>query len=116
MARVVGASSDDLVTAGREDAAHHLRTLEQVRDLRQRIAAIPGLGSIGAQVLSGSDGEELLPLIAAGLDAIEGSDLPKAAKRDLTGIFTSNLIHDAARRHNELLLILRLAAADSDPG
>ena len=116
MARVVGASSDDLVTAGREDAAQHLRTLEQVRDLRQRIAAIPGLGSIGAQVLSGSDVEELLPLIAAGLDAIEGSDLPKAAKRDLTGIFTGNLIHDAARRHNELLLILRLAASGSDPG
>ena len=115
MARVVGASSDDLVASGREDAARQLSALDQGRDLRQRIAAIPGLGSIGAQALSGSGGEELLPLIAAGLDAIEGSDLPKAAKRDLTGIFTDNLIHDAARRHNELLLILRLAAAGSDP-
>jgi transcriptional regulator with XRE-family HTH domain len=115
MARVVGASSDDLVASGREDAARQLHTLEQRRDLRQRIAAIPGLGAIGAQALSGTDGEELFPLIVGGLDAIEGSDLPKAAKRELTGIFVDNLIHDTARRHSELLLILRLATTGSDP-
>src|ERR1022692_1982781 len=57
MVRIVGASSDDIVAAGREDAAHQLRTLEQGRDLRQRIAAIPGLGAIGAQALSRTEGD-----------------------------------------------------------
>jgi transcriptional regulator with XRE-family HTH domain len=115
MARIVGASSDDLVASGREDAARQLRTLEQGRNLRRRIAAIPGLGAIGAQALSGTDGKELLPLIAAGLDAIEGSDLPKAVKQELTSMFVDNLIHDTARRHGELLLVLRLATTGSDP-
>ena len=88
----------------------------QERDLRRRIAAIPGLGTIGAQALSGTDGEELLPLIAAGLDAIERSDLPKTAKRELTSMFVDNLIHDAARRYSELLLMLRLATTGSQSG
>jgi transcriptional regulator with XRE-family HTH domain len=116
MARVVGASADDLAAAGREDAARQLRNVDQERDLRQRIAAIPGLGVIGTSALSGTDNTELLPLIAAGLDAIERSDLPKTAKRELTSMFVDNLIHDTARRHSELLLMLRLAATGSHPG
>ncbi len=110
MARVVGVSADDLAAAGRPDAAGQLRALDQERDLRQRIAAIPGLGAIGALSLPDTHGKDLLPLIAAGLDAIEGSDLPKTARRELTSLFVDNLIHDAARRHSELLLMLRLAA------
>lgn len=86
------------------------------RDLRQRIAAIPGLGAIGTQALSGTDGAELMPLIAAGLDAIECSELPKTAKRDLTSMFIDNLIHDTARRHSELLLMLRLATSGDHTG
>jgi transcriptional regulator with XRE-family HTH domain len=113
MARVAGASAGDLAAAGRADAARQLRTADQDRDLRQRIAAIPGLGTITAQSLSGPDGAGLLPLIAAGLDAIEHSDLPTAAKRELTTMFAGNLIHDTARRHTELLLLLRLAASGS---
>jgi len=50
-------------------------------------------------------------LIAAGLDAIERSDLPRPARRELTGMFVDNLVRDAARRHGELLLVLRLASA-----
>jgi transcriptional regulator with XRE-family HTH domain len=115
MARAVGASADDLAGAGRPDAARQLRTLDQERDLRQRIAAIPGLGAIGAQSLSDTDGKDLLPLIAAGLDAIERSDLPKTARRELTSLFVGNLIHDATRRHSEMLLLLRLAAGASQP-
>jgi transcriptional regulator with XRE-family HTH domain len=116
MARVVGASADDLAAAGREDAGRQLRTLDQERDLRLRIAAIPGLGTIGTQALSGTDGAELMPLIAAGLDAIECSELPKTAKRDLTSMFIDNLIHDSARRHSELLLMLRLATSGNHTG
>jgi len=115
MARVVGASADDLAAAGRDDAASCLRSLEQDRDLRSRIASIPGLGIIGAQPLTGTDGSELLPLIAAGLDAIDHSSLPGTAKRQLTGMFVDNLIHDTARRHSELVLMLRLAATGSHP-
>lgn len=119
MARVAGASADDLVAAGRPDAARQLRAVEQERDLRQRIAAIPGLGVIGAQLPPDTDGKELLPLIAAGLDAIERSGLPGTARRELTSTFAGNLIHDATRRYSELLLLLRLAAGASrarEPG
>jgi len=115
MARVVGASADNLAAAGREDAARQLRTVDREHDLRQRIAAIPGLGTISGQSLSGTDGTELLPLIADGLDAIEHSELPKTAQRELTSMFLDNLIHDTARRHNELLLMLRLATTGSNP-
>ena len=48
-------------------------------------------------------------MIAAGLDEIERSDLPRNAKRELTSFFVANLIHDATRRRSELQLILRLA-------
>ncbi len=119
MARVAGASADDLVAAGRPDAARQLRAVEQERDLRHRIAAIPGLGVIEAQLPPDTDGKDLLPLIAAGLDAIERSDLPCTARRELTSTFVDNLIHDATRRYSELLLLLRLAAGASqaeEPG
>ena len=116
MARIVGVGADDLAAAGREDAARQLRAFEQDRGLRQRIAAIPGLGALtGLQLPSQSD-EELLPLIAAGLDAIDHSDLPKTTKREVTSLFVDNLIHDATRRYSELLLMLRLAAGGSQPG
>jgi transcriptional regulator with XRE-family HTH domain len=111
MARVVGASGPELAAVGREDASHQLRAIEQERELRRRITAIPGLGTLGSHPLTGADGKELLPLIAEGLDAIEHSGLPHAAKRELTGMFVDNLINDAARRHSELQLILRLVAA-----
>ena len=50
MARVAGASADDLVAAGRPDAARQLRAVEQERDLRHRIAAIPGLARVSPVV------------------------------------------------------------------
>jgi transcriptional regulator with XRE-family HTH domain len=111
MARVVSANGDDLITAGRQDAADRLTASEREGTIRQRLAAIPGLGAIGPHVLTSADGHELLPLVSSGLDAIENSDLPTATKRDLSALYVDNLIHDAARRHSELLLILRLAAA-----
>jgi transcriptional regulator with XRE-family HTH domain len=113
MAHAVGASADDLAAAGREDAARQLRDQDQDQNLRRRLAAIPGLGTIGAQGLASPDGQELLPLIAASLDAIDRSDLTTTAKRELTAMFTAGLIHDAVRRHNELLLMLRLATTAS---
>lgn len=116
MAHVVSVSADDLAAAGREDAADQLRTLDREGTMRQRLAAIPGLGPIGTQALTSADGQELLPLIASGLDAIENSDLPGPGKRDLTAMFVGNLIHDTARRHSELLLILRIATNSSRPG
>jgi transcriptional regulator with XRE-family HTH domain len=108
MAAVVGASAEDLIAAGREDAARELRTAERERSLRKGLAAIPGIGSIGLQPLTGTGGEELLPIVAAALNAIEEGPLSPVTKRDLTGMFVDNLIHDAARRHAELLLVLRL--------
>ncbi len=115
MARVVGATPGDLTTAGRPDAAGRLQAMASDQDMRQRLQAIPGLGTLPADLPTASDGQELLPLIAAGLDAIEHSGLPKATQRDLTTMFTGNLIHDATRRHTELLLILRLATTASHP-
>jgi transcriptional regulator with XRE-family HTH domain len=116
MARTVGVSAEELAVAGREDAAQQLRTLEHGRGLRTRISAIPGLGVVGTHPLTGTDGAELLPLIAEGLDAIEHSNLPKGAKRELTSMFVDNLIHDAVRRHTELLLMLRIATGDVRSG
>jgi transcriptional regulator with XRE-family HTH domain len=109
MARTIGVGADELAAAGREDAPRQLHTLDRDRDLRQRIAAIPGLGAIGAQALSGTDGQEVPTLIAAGLDAIDRTDLPGTAKREITRMFVDNLIHDTARRHAKLLFVLRLA-------
>jgi transcriptional regulator with XRE-family HTH domain len=110
MAHIVGASAAELASAGRGDAARELRDTSRDRLLRQRIAAIPGLGAIAGQAASTPAGHrELLPLIANGLDAIADSDLPAPAKQQLTSLFADNLRHDAARRYEELLLILRLA-------
>jgi len=111
MARTIGMSPEELAAAGRQDAAQALSALEQDHGLRQRITAIPGLGAIITAPLAAADGQELLPLIASGLDAIERSDLPKATRRELTAMFVDNLLHDAARRRTELLLILRLATS-----
>ena len=113
MAHVVGVSAEELSAAGRDDAGRALRALQEEGDLRQRITAIPGLGAIIPPV---PDSQELLSLIASGLEAIEHSPLPKAAQRELTGMFVDNLCHDAARRHTELLLVLRVAAADRQAG
>lgn len=110
MAQVAGVSADDLAAAGRADAADELRALGQQRELRHRLAAVPGLGAIG-ELLPSAGSAELLPLIAAGLDEIERSDLPMNAKCELASFFVANLIHDATRRHSELLLMLRLAAS-----
>jgi transcriptional regulator with XRE-family HTH domain len=109
MAQVAGVSADDLAAAGRADAAAELRALGQQREMRHRLAAVPGLGAIG-ELLPSADSDELLPLIAAGLDEIEHSDLPLNAKRELTSFFVASLIHDATRRRSELMLMLRLAA------
>jgi transcriptional regulator with XRE-family HTH domain len=108
MAQVAGVSADDLAAAGREDAADELRALGQRQDMRHRLAAVPGLAAIG-DLLPSAGSEELMPLIAAGLDEIERSDLPRNAKRELASFFVANLIHDATRRRSELQLLLRLA-------
>jgi hypothetical protein len=78
--------------------------------LGERLAAVPGLGFLAAQLRSetGVRGE-LLPLVAGGLDAIHGSNLSMRTKNEITGLFIDNLRHDATRRRNELLLMLRLA-------
>ena len=116
MAQVVGVSADDLAAVGRHDAADQLQAFAQERHLRQRIAAIPGLGALTVQPVPDAVGGELLSLISLSLDAIEHSDLPKTAKRDLTSLFAENLIHDTSRRYNELLLMLRLATGHSQSG
>jgi transcriptional regulator with XRE-family HTH domain len=110
MARVVGASAADLAAVGREDAARQLQAFEQQRGLQRRLTAVPGLGALTGPPLPDVGREELLPVIAAGLDAIEHSALPSSAQRELTSMFVDNLIHDARRRHTELILMLRLAA------
>lgn len=109
MATIVGATADDLASAGREDAARELRNLDRDQNLRRRMAAIPGLGKIGKQKLLSSDGQELLPMIARGLDAIGDSRLHDRAKHELSALFIDNLVHDAARRTDELLLMIRIA-------
>ena len=116
MARAVGATADELAGTGRDDAARQLRTLDQDRDLRRRIAAVPGLGAFAGLSLPGTDGTELLPLIAAGLDAIDASSLPAAARHELSSLFAYNLLHDAARRYSELQLMLRIATSGSQSG
>lgn len=113
MADSVGATPDELIAAGRPDAAAHLRDADTARDMRRRIAAIPGLGDIGHWRPPAAEGGELLPLIATSLDAITSSGLPASAVKELTSFYIQNLIHDAARRHDELLLMLRLAAGSA---
>ncbi len=109
MASVVGVTTTELAAAGREDAARHLTEMNRGKDLRRRIAAVPGLGFIGDQQLASTDGKELLPMSAASLDEIGTSPLPVKAKQELTALFVDNLIRDAARRTDELRLMLRIA-------
>lgn len=111
MARAVGASAAELAASGRQDAADVLLDKDRDDSLRRRIAAIPGLGILDPRAALLPDGQELLPLIAAALDDIDDSGLQPAAQRELTDMFIASLIHDTARRHAELQLILSLAAA-----
>ncbi len=108
MAQVIGVTPDDLTNAGRHDAACELHDAANRHHLRSRLSAIPGLGSLARELTRRQPHRELLPLVARGLDAIDDSKLPERAKRELTALFTSNLLHDATRRNDELLLILRL--------
>ena len=57
MAAIVGVSADELAGAGREDAARQLTELDRSHDLRRRVATIPGLGMIGKQDLSATNGQ-----------------------------------------------------------
>jgi transcriptional regulator with XRE-family HTH domain len=112
MAQVVGIGPDELTAAGREDAAHHLRSAAKDRSLWQRIAAVPGLGTFANEATGTRAGAaELLPIVARGLYAIEDSKLPARTKQQLTDLFADNLRHDATRRYDEMLLIIRLAEA-----
>lgn len=117
MAMAVGVSADELAAAGRDDAAAQLRSAARRQVLGKRLAAIPGLGFLAGQLCpeTGARGE-LLPLIASGLDAIDASTLGTRTKNEITGVFIDNLRHDATRRHNELLLMLRLAEGASPAG
>jgi len=109
MARTVGVTSDQLAGVGREDAARELRNLDRDQDLRRRMAAVPGLGTVRQHKVLSTDGQELLPLIAVALDAIERSELGSKASQELTALFVDNLIHDVGRRVDELRLMLRIA-------
>jgi transcriptional regulator with XRE-family HTH domain len=110
MAKAVGAGADELAAAGRDDAARQLRSVTRQQVLGQRLAAIPGLGFLaGPPRPEAGPGGELLPLVASGLDAIDASTLSARTKNQITGLFVDNLRHDTTRRHNELLLMLRLA-------
>jgi transcriptional regulator with XRE-family HTH domain len=116
MANAIGVTADELAAAGREDAARELRDTASQKRLRERLAAIPGLGALAGNASDLARGSELLPLVARGLDAIEDSKLPARTKHELAALFTSNLLHDATRRHDELILILRLAEATRPRG
>lgn len=54
-----------------------------------------------------------MAVVASGLDAIDASRLSIRTKNAITGLFIDNLRHDATRRCNELLLMLRLAEGAS---
>jgi transcriptional regulator with XRE-family HTH domain len=110
MATVIGVSPEELAAAGRDDAADQLRSASRQQQLGERLADIPGLGFLAGHLRPEADARsELLPLIASGLDAIDASKLSTRTKNQITGLFIDNLRHDATRRHNELLLTLRLA-------
>jgi transcriptional regulator with XRE-family HTH domain len=110
MATAVSVGADELAAAGRDDAAAQLRSASRQQALGQRLAAIPGLGFLTGQLRPEAVARsDLLPLIASGLDAIDASKLSTRTKNEITAVFIDNLRHDATRRHNELLLLLRLA-------
>jgi len=114
MAAAVGIGPDELEEAGREDAADQLRSATRQQMLGERLAAVPGLGFLVGHLRpeAGARGE-LLPLVAGGLDAIDVSNLSRRTRNEITGVFIDNLRHDATRRCNELLLMLRLAEGAS---
>jgi hypothetical protein len=115
---VVGATPDELSAAGRDDAASELRVSAGQKLLRQRLAAVPGLGVLPESIPYEPDGiqGELLPLLARGLETIDKSPLAGAAKQELAELLAANLLHDTIRRYNELLLVIRLAEnAGSQP-
>ena len=119
MAAAVGATAEELSAAGRPDAADRLRSAGRQHQLGERLAGIPGLGFLARQAQpDAAAGADLLPLIASGLDAIDASDLSTRTRNQISGLFIDNLRHDATRRHNELLLMLRLAeqATPPEPG
>lgn len=106
MAAAVGVSADELTAAGRDDAAGLLRSATR-QQLGERH---PGLGTLAGQLGQEASAQaELFPLVASGLDAIDASQLSARTRNQITGLFIGNLRHDAARRHHELLLMLRLA-------
>ena len=116
MAAAVGVTAEDLTAAGRADAAGQLTSATQEQQLSDRLATIPGLGSVARQVHPENGIRfDLLPLIAMGLDTIDASKLTTRVKREITSLFLDNLRHDATRRHNELLLMLRLAEGAPPP-
>jgi transcriptional regulator with XRE-family HTH domain len=117
MAAAVGVTAEELTAAGRADAARQLTSATQEQQLGDRLAAIPGLGSVASQVHSENGiRSDLLPLIASSLDTIDASQLTTRIKSEITALFLDNLHHDATRRHNELLLMLRLAEGAPPPG
>ncbi len=119
MAAAVGVGADDLAAAGRNDAADQLRSADRQQMLGERLATVPGLGFLAGQLRPevGAQGE-LVPVIARALDTIDASSLAARTKNEITSLFIDNLRHDATRRCNELLLVLRLAegASASDRG
>jgi transcriptional regulator with XRE-family HTH domain len=117
MARAIGVGADQLAAAGRDDAAVQLTLATRQQMLGERLAAVPGLGFLAGHLRPEAQGE-LLPIVGTGLDAIYASDLSTRTKNEITGVFIDNLRHDATRRFNELLLMLRLAegASASDRG
>jgi transcriptional regulator with XRE-family HTH domain len=110
MAAAIGVTAGELAAAGRDDAADRLRSATRQQQLGDRLAGIPGLGFLARQVRPENGARaDLLPLVASGLDAIDASTLSARTRNQITGLFIDNLRHDAARRHHELLLMLRLA-------
>jgi len=110
MAAAVGVSAGELTAAGRDDAAGQLRSATRQQQLGERLASIPGLGILAGQLGQEAGVQaELLPLVGSGLDAVDASQLSARTRNQITGLFIANLRHDAARRHYELLLMLRLA-------
>lgn len=109
MAQTLSIPPAELAAAGRQDAADILLASQQHQSLGRRLAQVPGLGDLRWLPEPTANASELLPAIAAALDQIESADLPNPAKHDLTTMLVANLTHDIARRHHELLIILRLA-------
>jgi hypothetical protein len=110
MAAAIGVCADELAAAGREDAAGQLRSATREQMIGERLAAVPGLGFLAGQLRPEANARgELLPVVSTGLDAIDASSLSTRTKNEITGLFIDNLRHDATRRCNELLLMLRLA-------